>query len=76
MNNCTDCKHAQWDRTMSGRLHPSGAGRCGYEYQVPPLPASWYWTLGGAPRPAGGYINRHQELSEHCTYFAWEDNKP
>lgn len=26
MKNCTDCKHAEWKRTASGKLHPSGAG--------------------------------------------------
>lgn len=73
MKNCTDCKHAQWDRTAAGRLHPSGAGRCGYEYKVPPLPAAWRWILGGAPRVIGGHINRRRELDEHCPYFAREE---
>ena len=26
MKNCTDCKHALWDKTEAGRLHPKGGG--------------------------------------------------
>ena len=26
MKNGTDCKHALWDRTATGRLHPQGNG--------------------------------------------------
>jgi len=26
MKNCTDCKHALWDKTETGRLHPKGGG--------------------------------------------------
>jgi transcriptional regulator NrdR family protein len=29
MKNCTECVHANWLRTKSGRLHPSGEGKCG-----------------------------------------------
>lgn len=74
MKNCTDCKHAQWDRTMSGRLHPSGAGRCGYEYKLPPLPAARRW-IGGEPMASSGYINRREERKDHCPYFAREEGK-
>lgn len=35
MKNCTNCKHAQWNKTAAGRLHPSGDGRCGYPVQLP-----------------------------------------
>lgn len=71
MKNCTDCKYAKWDRTASGRLHPSGDGRCSFEYVPPPLPASRFW-IGGKPNPSGGYINRRDELREHCVYFERE----
>lgn len=70
MKNCTDCKHAEWKRTASGKLHPSGDGRCRYPYKVPPLPASMRWYLDRAPAIFGGHINRRKWLSDHCAYYA------
>lgn len=74
MKNCTNCKHAQWDKTAAGRLHPSGEGRCGYQVQLPKLPASMWWPrpLSGAPKPSGGRINRHKDLPDHCAFFERE----
>lgn len=72
MKSCTHCKHAQWDKTAAGRLHPSGDGKCGYVVApLPKLPASMRWErwLDGPPKPMGGHINRHQQLRDHCTYF-------
>ena len=40
MKDCTHCKHAAWNLTMRGALHPSGEGKCTYEVKLPPLPAS------------------------------------
>ena len=68
MKNCTECKHAKWQRTAAGKQHPSGDGRCGYPYKIPPLPASMYWIT--VHTPCGGQINRREELKEHCPYFA------
>lgn len=68
MKNCTGCKYAKWNRTASGKLHPSGDGSCLFKYKPPPIPASMFW-LGGDPKPSGGYINRREELLEHCVYF-------
>jgi hypothetical protein len=68
MKNCTDCKHAQWKRTKAGSLHPSGDGKCTYQYKVPPLPASMYWIT--SPSPCGGYINRRKDLTEHCAFWS------
>ena len=70
MKNCTDCKHALWDKTETGRLHPKGGGQCKYPYKVPALPQAFYWMYRGAPEPLGGYISRHTELQDHCTYYA------
>jgi len=67
MKNCTDCKHAYWQRTAAGKLHPSGAGQCTKEYRQPPLPASMYWIT--LPYVSGGHINRGEDLKTHCTYF-------
>lgn len=78
MKHCTDCKHAKWDRTAAGRLHPSGAGQCLYLYRLPPLPASmrWGWFDTAVPAPKGGTINRRKELPDHCAYYARAAGEP
>ncbi len=68
MKSCVGCCHANWKKTAAGKLHPSGDGRCGYVYKVPQLPASMYF-INGEPKPAGGLINRREELNDHCPYF-------
>lgn len=68
MKNCTNCELAIWDRTAAGKLHPSGDGRCGYDFKIPQLPASMTW-LGNPPKPFGGQISRRMELRDHCVYF-------
>lgn len=74
MKNCMNCKYAEWSKTATGKLHPSGDGRCKYPYKVPDLPLSMYW-VGNAPTPNGGAINRKQELSGHCAYFLQHEDK-
>ena len=69
MKNCTDCKHALWDETSTGRLHPSGDGRCKYPFKIPELPGAFYWPFG-EPEPCGVAINRRKNLADHCVYFA------
>lgn len=75
MKNCTNCKYARWERTNSGRLHPSGDGRCSYTYKIPELPQAYYFPFGEM-HLSGGYINRRQELKDHCVYFSREDKQP
>ena len=70
MKNCTDCKHALWETTATGRLHPCGSGRCQYPYKVPALPQAFYWMSHRTPKPFGGNINRRTDLKDHCTYYA------
>lgn len=67
MKNCNGCKFAEWKKTDAGRLHPSGDGKCAYEYKMPALPACMYWV--STQCPCGGYINRRRELKEHCAYY-------
>lgn len=74
MINCTHCIHAQWKKTVPGRLHPSGDGMCKYPYKLPPLPQSMYWISGGVP--LGGFINRRRDLKDHCVYFSREQASP
>jgi hypothetical protein len=70
MKNCNKCKHAEWERTKAGKLHPSGSGLCMYPWKMPPLPASKYF-IGGDPKPYGGYVSRKEELKKDCVYFDW-----
>ena len=68
MKNCTNCRHAEWDRTKKGRLHPNGKGRCKYPYKLPKLPASMFWAWDKVT-PLGGEINRREQLKTHCPYY-------
>jgi hypothetical protein len=68
MKTCKGCKYANWQKTIVRRLHPSGDGRCMYPYELPPLPAAYYW-LNGPPGPYGGSINRRIKLKNHCPYW-------
>jgi hypothetical protein len=68
MKDCTHCKHAAWLRTKSGALHPSGDGKCMWDWKPPKLPASMMFI--NKPQPSGGFINRRQELPTDCVYFA------
>ena len=69
MKTCTHCKYANWKRTPAGKLHPSGEGKCTFPWKLPPLPASMYWVTRDGPTPNGGYVNRREELKDHCTYY-------
>lgn len=68
MKNCTRCVHATWKKTVNGRLHPNGNGRCTKEVKLPSLPQSKF-----VHRPVvilGGHINRKIELKDHCVYYS------
>lgn len=66
---CLECKHADWQRTASGKLHPSGDGRCRWEYPEISLPVSMYFvSFGKGPSPSGGHINRRHEWRD-CPQF-------
>lgn len=73
MKFCLDCQFAKWQKTKGGKLHPSGDGRCLYHWKLPPLPASFYWLSMNPPAPSGGFINRKQELKEHCPYYCQKE---
>jgi hypothetical protein len=68
MKTCVGCKYADWVTTASGRLHPSGYGRCTYVWKAPALPqAFWFLT---EPRLSAGYISRREDLADHCVYWS------
>lgn len=74
MTDCTTCRHANWERTQSGKLHPSGDGRCNrlnahpLDLRIPP--AFWWQTPQDdhPPRPTGGHINRHRPTRGKCAF--------
>ena len=68
MKDCTQCRFADWKRTKAGKLHPSGDGRCKFQYSVPELPASMFW-FPGKPEPKGGQISRKRQLHRDCAAF-------
>lgn len=68
MKNCKGCIYAKWEKTKTGRLHPSGDGNCMFKIKIPELPVSMYW-LFSKPRPTGGFINRHNGNREHCSMY-------
>lgn len=69
MKNCRDCKYADWKLTTAGKLHPSGDGKCRFEWIEPPRPACMY-PVGKPQTITGRYINRREDFKEHCvTYF-------
>ena len=65
MKNCTGCKYAEWQRTKSGNLHPSGDGECTYEVKRPVAPISMSLSF----HICGGFINRRRELKDHCPCY-------
>jgi hypothetical protein len=66
MNNCNNCRWANWVITKAGRRHPSGDGHCDYPVVVPTLPSAYYQSR--TPAIYGGYINR-QEPKKNCPCF-------
>jgi len=73
MKTCKGCKYAEWDRTKTGRLSPTGDGECKYNYKIPKLPVSMWFSGRVEPSIHGGHINRKEELKEHCVY--WQDER-
>jgi len=72
MVDCRECVHAKWKKKANGHLHPDGDGRCTYPWKMPILPAAMYWpSFHSEPKPSGGYINRHMDMTvlRPCEYF-------
>lgn len=83
MKNCLGCKYAEWKKTKSGRMHPSGDGQCRYNYKIPQLPNAFYFlhqaTLdlndgkihhtNEKLSLSDGQINRKKEYQNHCPYY-------
>jgi hypothetical protein len=75
MLSCLGCQYAEWQKTKTGKLHPSGDGKCKFEYKLPQLPAAFYFIGISYPSPCGGYINRKKQNKNHCPYWQAEQEK-
>ena len=71
MMSCDDCAFAEWNRTKSGRLHPSKMGKCARLSKHPldlRLPEAFYWpSYRYPPKPCGGAIERGVQF-ERCDF--------
>lgn len=67
MKNCRYCKFADWKRSVDGKLHRSGEGKCTYKVKMPVLPASFYYVIN--PYLSGGIINRKKDFEDHCPCY-------
>jgi len=68
MKTCKGCKYAKWDRTKTGRLHPSGDGKCTFIVKPSPLPNAFYYVQ--SPFICGGHISRNRDpYRNHCPYY-------
>lgn len=64
---CLTCQFAYWQKTKSGKLHPSGNGRCTFEPRIPiPEAKKWVWELS----LSYGFINRKEEVHDCKCYKA------
>jgi hypothetical protein len=72
MKSCLGCRFADWQRTRTGRLHPSGDGQCTFVVKVPALPLSMRWggSWGRNDLDAtGGAISRKHSFQSHCPCY-------
>lgn len=74
---CVGCKFAEWKRTVAGRLHADGSGRCRHPMFTQPIiipaSASLGSNTGRAPQLSGGWIYRHSMYSlNECPTFEQE----
>ena len=74
---CRSCRFASWQRTKTGRLHPSQSGRCTWEgWKAWAIPSAFYFFGGNRDtptRPSGGYLTRS---APHADCPLWEAMPP
>lgn len=68
-NSCMNCGLANWHRTKTGALHPSGDGRCTWKFVPAAIPKSRYY-VGGYSEPSGGNIDRKSPCTDCPTWEA------
>lgn len=70
---CEGCKHAAWNKTVNGRLHPDKSGRCTWTATFRIAASSMAgtsWTKRGEPIVVkGGHIWRGSEGPSACDVF-------
>jgi hypothetical protein len=71
-NDCLSCRFALWCRTGTGRLHPSGDGRCTWKgWRDWKIPGSMYYI--SSHTPSGGNINRREPITACPCWEAIQD---
>jgi hypothetical protein len=72
MKTCNGCALAEWQRTTSGRLHPSRVGRCTWTMPVPNSYNAWYSRESTL---SGGHIVRNYTYQQDCPYYTEEQTQ-
>lgn len=71
MSNCKECHFAVWRKTKTGKLHPSGEGKCTCKpWEKWQIPVAYYYIHSRKIiPPEGGYINRRTPHEGKCPFF-------
>lgn len=73
MESCLNCKHAAWEKTKDGRLHPRGDGLCTFQLVIPSIPKACYFLFGREPVLGGRWINRNEKVYSDCPCWEGKD---
>lgn len=65
---CATCRHADWDKTLSGRRHPRGSGKCAYQLPDSPLP-KWAVEVSYGPKP--DHLTRLSQILDRKLHGRW-----
>lgn len=79
---CLKCDHANWLRTNSGRLHPSGQGKCTWQRTIQtPAAGLSRGVFGFADRGdpltlEGSNLWRNDDIHTKCPTFQPKEKEP
>lgn len=69
---CASCKFAEWEKTTSGRRHPSGMGECRFELPETPLP-KWSSERNYKTRQRLATVREYFAQREHLRHIWYRD---
>lgn len=67
-NLCKTCRYAEWKKTATGRLSPTGDGMCAYDVWHPVPCSTFVYDYKDGVVIKGGFINRHRDIN-HCDVY-------
>lgn len=67
MKTCMGCVFAVWEVSQTGRLSPTGRGKCAFIVKVPVLPEAFAWS--SVPSIQGGEIKRGRRFEKDCPTY-------